>query len=164
MNPLAQQSSQGPGTIDPAWRSLLECAAVEVFEMMAGVRPSVNAATSEEPSGEQTAMVGMAGALCGMTTLRCSKAMATHFASLMLGGNEASNPSSARDAIGELCNMIAGNFKAKISTLADRCMLSAPTVITGDDYSMSPLEPSQNITLALSIDGELIWVSVISHA
>ena len=36
--------------------------------------------------------------------------------------------------LGELRNMIAGNFKLKVTSLADHCMLSVPTVITGDDY------------------------------
>jgi chemotaxis protein CheX len=38
------------------------------------------------------------------------------------------------DALGEVCNMVAGNFKNKISGLGDGCMLSPPSVITGEDY------------------------------
>ena len=149
---------------DAAWKSILECAALEVFEMMAGARLVLDPAPTEEPRGEQTAMVGMAGALCGMTMLRCSKATAVKLASLMLGGDAASNPSTARDALGELCNMIAGNFKAKISNLADHCMLSVPTVITGDDYSMDATEPSEGVMVALAYDGEPIWIGLIIHA
>ena len=147
-----------------SWKTIMECAAVEVFELMAGVRLEVDAAASAEtPRGEQTAMVGMAGALCGMTTLRCSQATAAKFASLMLGEDAASNPSSARDAMGELCNMIAGNFKSKISNLADHCMLSVPTVITGEDYSMETAEPTEGITIAFKYEGEPLWVSLVIH-
>lgn len=159
MNSAAPKAIQ----FDPAWKSLLECASLEVFEMMANVRLEVNPAPAEEPSGEQTAMVGMAGALCGMTTLRCSKATAGRLASLMLGGDAASNPSTARDALGELCNMIAGNFKAKVTNLSDNCMLSVPTVITGGDYSMETPEPSDGATIALTFDGEPIWIALIIH-
>lgn len=66
--------------------------------------------------------------------------------------------------LGELCNMIAGKFKAKISNLADPCMLSVPTVITGEEYSMSTLEPVDGLTLALTFNGEPIWVSLIAHS
>jgi chemotaxis protein CheX len=149
---------------DPSWKSIMECAAMEVFEMMAGVRPEIIASPSEEPQGELTAMVGMAGALCGMTTLRCSRLMSARFATQMLGGDAASNLSTAQDALGEMCNMIAGNFKGKVSTLADHCMLSVPTVITGGDYSMSTLEPSDGVTVALMLDGEPIWLSLIIHS
>jgi len=164
MKTMASQGSQTAVPFDSNWRPIMECAALEVFEMMAGVRLEIDTACTEEPHGEQTAMVGMAGALCGMTTLRCSRATATRFASLMLGGDAASNPSTARDAIGELCNMIAGNFKAKVTNLADHCMLSVPTVITGEDYSMSTGEPTVGVTLALKFDGEPIWVSLITHS
>ena len=149
---------------DPNWKSILECAVVEVFEMMAGTRLELNPATDGEPQGEQTAMVGMAGALCGITTLRCSREAAARFASLMLGGDAVSNPSTARDAIGELCNMIAGNFKAKIGNLADSCMLSVPTVITGESYSMETAEPSDGFTIPLTFEGEPVWVSLVVHS
>ena len=142
----------------------MECAAVEVFELMAGVRLELNQTPIGEPRGEHTAMVGMAGALCGMTTLRCTQAASAKFASLMLGEEAASSPSSARDALGELCNMIAGNFKSKISTLGDHCMLSVPTVITGADYSMDMAEPNEGLSVILMFNGEPIWVSLIIHS
>jgi hypothetical protein len=43
-------------------------------------------------------------------------------------------------------------------------MLSVPTVITGEDYSMSPLDPAEGVTIALTHDGEPIWISLIIHS
>jgi chemotaxis protein CheX len=148
---------------DPNWKPVLETASVEVFELMAGLRPEVRTANGTQPLGGQTAIVGLAGALCGMTTVRCSKATAAKLASLMLGEDAASSPSTARDALGELCNMVAGNFKAKFSNLEDQCMLSVPTVISGEDYSMETVEPSEGITIALDIDGQPMWISLVTH-
>jgi len=164
MKATAQHSSKPAVVFDAKWKALLEVAALEVFEMMAGARLKVDSASAAEPHGEYTAMVGLAGALCGMITLRCSNPTGAKFASLMLGGDAASSASTAHDALGELCNMIAGNFKAKISSLADHCMLSVPTVICGEDYAMSPLEPADGTTLALTFDGEPLWVSLITHS
>jgi chemotaxis protein CheX len=164
MKATAQHGSKAPIVFDSNWRALLECAALEVFEMMASARLKTNPSSAEEPHGEYTAMVGLAGALCGMITLRCASPTAAKFASLMLGGDASSNSSTTRDALGELCNMIAGNFKAKVSNLADHCMLSVPTVVSGEDYSMSPLEPSDGITLGLTFDSEPLWVSLIAHS
>ena len=163
MKATAQHGSKSPVAFDATWRALLECATLEVFEMMASARLKADPASTEEPHGEYTAMVGLAGALCGMISLRCSNPTAGKFASLMLGGDAASAASTTRDALGELCNMIAGNFKAKVSNLADHCMLSVPTVICGEDYAMSPLDPSDGVTLALTFDGEPLWVSLITH-
>lgn len=42
-------------------------------------------------------------------------------------------------------------------------MLSVPAVITGKDYSMETVEPSKGITLALTFEGEPIWVSLVTH-
>jgi chemotaxis protein CheX len=163
MKATSPQRSQPGVSFDPSWHALLECAALEVFEMMAGARLEVRPASSEEPHGEQTAMVGLAGALCGMVTLRCSNASAIKLAAMMLGGDAASSAASARDALGELCNMAAGNFKAKITSLVNDCLLSVPTVISGEDYSMSTSEPSDSTTVALIFDGEPIWISLIVH-
>ena len=163
MSSVTKSSSRAGVHFDASWKTIMECAVVEVFELMAGVRLEIIPAPQGEASGEQTAMVGMAGALCGMTTVRCSKAAAAKLASLMLGGEAASNPSLARDALGELCNMVAGNFKAKISNLADHCMLSVPTVISGANYSVDTVPPSDIVTVVLDYEGEPVWISLISH-
>jgi chemotaxis protein CheX len=163
MNLATKSSSPISVAFDASWKTILECAAFEVFEMMVGVRPELNSASTGAPTGEQTAMVGMAGALCGMTTLRCAKATSARFAALMLGGAATSDASSSGDALGELCNMVAGNFKSKISTLADRCLLSVPTVITGGDYSMETSAPTQCIIVPLLFEGQPIWVALIIH-
>jgi CheY-specific phosphatase CheX len=40
-------------------------------------------------------------------------------------------------ATSEICNMVAGNFKNKISGLGDGCCMLSPTsVITGEDYTV----------------------------
>jgi chemotaxis protein CheX len=163
VNPSIKQSSPPVVRLEPNWKAILEVCAIEVFEMMANTPIQANPQTQEDPHGEMLAMVGMAGALCGVTTIRCSKGIAEKLAIAMLGGDAESNPSMARDALGELCNMVAGNFKAKISNLADTCMLSVPTVIAGDNYSMEVSEPSDGVTVALQMDGQPIWVALMTH-
>jgi CheY-specific phosphatase CheX len=59
--------------------------------------------------------------------------------------------------------MVAGNFKSKISNLADACTLSVPTVITGDNYSMDTPNPSDGVTVPLLFDGQPLWVALIIH-
>jgi chemotaxis protein CheX len=155
--------SQASVRPEPTWRTFLELSAIEVFEMMAGVRLEPIPTPGGEPQGNRTAMVGMAGALCGMTTIRCSSETAARLASFMLGGEASSNPATIGDALGELCNMVAGNFKSKVSSLADRCMLSVPTVISGGDYVMQPVSSNESVTLVLSFEGALVWISLIIH-
>jgi len=148
---------------ESTWKTLLECSAIEVFEMMANVHLEALASPEGEPRGDFTAMVGMAGALCGMTSVRCPRTLAAKLAAAMLGEESTSNPSAPEDALGELCNMVAGNFKSKISNLADHCLLSVPTVISGEDYTMQPLQPVQSFVSAFRYDGTQIWVSLVVH-
>jgi CheY-specific phosphatase CheX len=57
----------------------------------------------------------------------------------------------ASDALGELCNMVARNFKAKIPTLSDHCMLSVSTVISGENYAQQSADLSEFLSVALSL-------------
>jgi len=148
---------------DPTWKSILECSVTEVFGMMAGAQLERIPPEQEEPHGAQTAMVGLAGAACGMITIRCSDDTARLLTTLMLGGDAASDPSAVSDALGELCNMVAGNFKGKISSLAEHCMLSVPTVIAGEDYVIQSVESREVFNVALAHAGQPVFVSLILH-
>jgi chemotaxis protein CheX len=126
------------------WTPLLEVAAREVFELMLGCQLSVPA-SAEDATLDITAMVGLAGALSGVLSVRCNGKAAALMASKMLGVELDKVGPQMSDALGEVCNMVAGNFKNKIAGLAEGCMLSPPTVITGSDYTLhsqadSPIE------------------------
>jgi len=149
--------------IDEHWKGLLECAAVEVFSMMAGLELETFAEPPTDVRGDQTAMVGLAGALCGMITVRCSSKVATKLAAALVGGDASANPSMMSDAMGELANMVAGNFKSKVTNLADRCMLSVPTVISGEDYTLQMMPPTEGFNMVLSLGGEAVWFSLVIH-
>jgi chemotaxis protein CheX len=148
---------------EAGWKPILEQATVEVFQLMAAVHLVPQPSSTEATSGAITAMVGMAGALCGMMNIRCSQSSAQKLATRMLSGSSAPTPHTVRDALGELCNMIAGNFKAKIANLADSCMLSVPTVISGDDYSLDPADPYHLIQLHFDFEGQPLFVSLVVH-
>ena len=105
-------------------------------------------------------MVGLAGELCGVLTIRCSKASAVRMACHMLGVSEEDAAAQAADAVGEICNMVAGNFKAKIDGLEDKCMLSVPTVISGQSYEFHSLAVGDKIELPLVLQGEAVWFSL----
>jgi CheY-specific phosphatase CheX len=68
------------------------------------------------------------------------------------------------DAVGEVCNMIAGNFKNKIPGMGDGCMLSVPTVITGTDYSLHALADSGKIEVHLLFEELPLIVSIEVHS
>ena len=104
---------------------------------------------------DYTAMIGLAGDLCGVLSFRCSHASAARIAGKMLGTEESTSAECIRDALGEICNMVAGSFKGQVSDVAAQCMLSVPTVVSGKDYEMYPLADGMRIQVAKTFEGAL---------
>jgi chemotaxis protein CheX len=149
--------------VSESWLPLLELAVREVFEIMLGCRlePLVNL----DPTPlEFTAMVGLAGQLCGVVTLRSTAKAAVLMASRMLGVDPKEADHQTWDATGEVTNMIAGNFKSKITGLGDKCMLSVPTVITGADYTFHSLADAGPLEVMFLFEGSPILVSLEVHS
>jgi chemotaxis protein CheX len=132
----------------------------EVFSMMVGVDIIVPDHTPPATHVEVTGIVGLAGELCGVLTVQCSKTCGAKIASHMLHVLESEAAEHMNDAIGEVCNMVAGNFKAKFAGLEDKCLLSVPTVITGGDYKVYPLVGGEGIQLSFQFEGQTAWVSL----
>jgi chemotaxis protein CheX len=145
-----------------AWIPLLDVATREVFELMLGCQLTAPA-TPENARPDVTAMVGLAGQLCGVLSVRCDGKAAALMTSKMLGVELDKVGPQMSDALGEVCNMVAGNFKNKIAGLADGCMLSPPTVITGSDYSLHSLADSPALEIRLQFEGMPIVISLQIH-
>ena len=104
-----------------------------------------------------TGVVGIAGAIRASFTLQCSNASAIKLASQMLGiaPDAPDAQTAACDALGDVCNSVAGSFKANIG-LGDACMLSVPTIITGRDYRFCSRESYERMELSLLFEGETL--------
>ncbi len=145
------------------WIPLLELATREVFEMMLGCKLAQPEIAVDE-SFDITAMVGLAGQMCGVLTVRCAAKSATHMASKMLGMAPAEGSQDVLDALGEICNMVAGNFKNKVAGMGDGCMLTVPTVITGNDYSLHSLADSGALDVRLLFESVPIAITLQIHS
>ncbi|MGA9526716.1 MAG: chemotaxis protein CheX [Terriglobales bacterium] len=151
------------------WWGILRDATVEVFSMMAaaeivvpqsGDRPLVVAEPSESSVlAYVTGMIGIAGAMRAVFSLRCSETTAVKLASHMLGMTEEEATAQRSDAIGEICNMIAGHFKHKIGLGAD-CTLSVPTVVVGGNYSIHCLEAGERLEFPAIYNGETLLITL----
>lgn len=165
MNPALDSKVQNSVRPDSTWGPLMQVGAKEVFQIMLQteleVIPNVETLT---PGGEVTAMVGLAGALCGIISIRCDEKTAEKITGRMLGSVGAVDPNDVPDAIAEICNMVAGNFKSKITSLAEHCLLSVPTVVRGDDYEMVTMTDGDQVTLGLALDGSPIWFCLAIHS
>jgi len=144
------------------WGPLLEVATREVFELMLScllTKPT----TAEQTSRDVTAMVGLAGQLCGVLSVCCGEKAATLMTSMMLGVTLDKVGPDVADALGEICNMVAGNFKNKIAGLGDGCMLSPPTVIMGSNYDLHSPADSPGLQIRMLFEGMPIDVTLQIH-
>jgi chemotaxis protein CheX len=146
-----------------AWPALMELATREVFQLMLGcelTQPAEEAIAS--PS--VTSMVGLAGKLCGVMSVHCDDKAAALMTSKMLGVPLDNVGADISDALGEICNMVAGNFKNKISGLSDGCMLSPPTVVMGSNYSTYAMADSPALQVRVLFEGRPVIISLQIHS
>jgi chemotaxis protein CheX len=145
------------------WAPLLELATREVFQLMLGCELTMPTEEISVVSGA-TSMVGLAGQLCGVLSVHCDEKAGALMTSKMLGVPLDKVGAEMSDALGEICNMVAGNFKNKISGLGDGCMLSPPTVVTGSDYSTYSLADSPALETRLLFEGMPVVISLQIHS
>jgi chemotaxis protein CheX len=161
----ASPQANAAGTVSPqvspqtVWPAILRETTVEVFSMMVGATVTPPPANNVPVLAQVTGMVGIVGQLSAVFSLRCSQHSATLIASQMLGVSLEEAAAQKSDAVGEICNMVAGYFKAKIG-LGDLCMLSVPTVIAGKDYKIRSPGKDVRLELALLYEHEPIWIAL----
>jgi chemotaxis protein CheX len=124
--------------------AFLNQAVEEVFGLMLGV-PIRVAETVVLPQPEPetlTAMIGLAGAVSGTCAVLVNSAAAIHMATCMAGMELTTVDETVLDGLGEISNMLAGAWKAKIPELDVACMLSVPTVVSGSQYVVHRKAPA----------------------
>ena len=141
-----------------AWLGSLCEATTEVFSMMVGATIVAPAPSGCPVLAHVTGVIGITGAVTAIFTLRCSDAAATRVASQMLGISMEESAAQKFDAVGEICNMVAGNFKHKIG-YADKCMLTVPTVVMGGNYRIHS-RAGQRLECPVIYEGEPVWLAL----
>jgi chemotaxis protein CheX len=123
---------------------------IEVFRMMFGFDIQIAETVTPDPQprdrDERTAVVGFSGAMRGSCHVRMSPPAVRSIASAMLGMPIEDDDDAIDDAVGELCNMLAGSWKRGIPELWSKCALSPPTVISGRDYKVHVHKPSMKLS------------------
>lgn len=107
-----------------------------------------------------SAMVGLAGSYNGLVSIHQPISLGTKLASVMLDMELEEGDQDVLDALGEVANMVAGNFKQHLSKGGLDVRLSTPSVATGHDYIISCREAG-SLNLLFDLDEEWLMVSVI---
>ena len=144
------------------WKQLLVLSVREVFQSMLKTKVAPMFEPEKTLHLEWTAMVGFAGELRGVLMVSCDEMSATRIASKMLETPLQGANDDTKDELGEACNMIAGNFKHKITGLRTNCALGPPTVITGKDYRVHRKESGapQSLCITFTFMSAPVYVSL----
>ena len=68
---------------------------------------------------------------------------------------------TVKDAIGEVCNMLAGAWKGRVPDLSANCGLSIPAVITGSNYNIHVQAPEFRLHHTYRFDQTAFAVTII---
>jgi chemotaxis protein CheX len=139
----------------------LDASVEEVFRLMLGVESRLEPAPGPQERESVTAVVGFGGVLSGACVFRSGATAARKIAERMTGMEFESTDDTVKDAIGEICNMLAGAWKGKVPELAANCGLSVPAVITGRDYNLHVQAPEFQIHHVYRFEEERFEVTIV---
>jgi chemotaxis protein CheX len=107
-----------------------------------------------------SAMVGLAGTYNGLVSVHQPISLGTRLAGVMLDTELEEGDKDILDALGEVANMVAGNFKQHLSKGGSDIRLSTPSVVTGHEYLISCKEAG-SLNLLFDLDEEWLLISVV---
>jgi chemotaxis protein CheX len=133
----------------------------EVFTLTVGVHCR-RAWEAVAPDTESvTAVVGFGGMLNGACVFRTGGTTARKIAARMTGMEFTEIDDTVKDAIGEICNILAGTWKSKVPELASHCDLSVPAVITGRDYMRHMQTPEFTVRHGFRFEDSFFEVTIM---
>jgi chemotaxis protein CheX len=103
-------------------------------------------------SGDVSAIVGLTGDKSGSISISFSKKCAVAIVKNMLGDDIQDIMQDAKDAVGEITNMISGQARAGLAQMGLAMQASTPTVIIGDNHSVSHVTSGPVIAIPFTTD------------
>ena len=123
--------------------SAAHSATAEVFSTMLGLELASLSVYTDHASPSINdgvmAFVGLAGPWMGQGIISCTAAFACRLCAGLLMTEARGVSEEVLDAVGELANMIVGNFKTTAEAVAGPLSLSVPTVIYGRNFTCKSL-------------------------
>lgn len=136
----------------------------EVFSTMLGTEVELLEVRRDDAGPAMTdgvaAVVGIAGPWVGNGMLSCNSAFACRLCELFLMTEASSVNDEVLDAVGELANMVIGNFKTAAETLVGPLGLSVPTVIYGQNFTSKSVGATQWLVMPFRCGDDAFEVRV----
>jgi CheY-specific phosphatase CheX len=122
----------------------------EVMQTMVGLSATPGTGIENYPQPSKlkgvTGAIGLSGKVNGIIYTAYSQRLSKHIAEKILGGS--AGEQDILDVVAELTNMITGNLKSTLCDMGYNCTLSIPSVMRGDEISVS----AKNATICVAND------------
>lgn len=139
-------------------------ATIEVFSTMLGMEVTPCDTRSDQSSPAVSdgvmAFVGVAGPWMGNGVISCSAAFACKLCATFLMTEATAVNEDVLDAVGELANMVVGNFKTVAEGVVGPLNLSVPTVIYGRNFTSRSLGNNDWIVMPFECEDEKFEIRV----
>ncbi len=139
----------------------------EVFQGATGVETKVGRPAAKKgpiPIRGVAVVVGVTGDLEGRVVLDMSRKTATAVASAMMGEKLLGYDMTARSAVSELGNMIAGRAVTYLVDAGYRFDITPPTVVSGSDLELFSADDTPTLVIPVVSDLGEIEVNLSLHS
>ena len=102
--------------------------------------------------------VGLAGQVTGVVTVWAEMKAARQVATAMMAGMAPEGDEETADVIGEVTNLVAGLFRAKMALSGRVCDISVPSVTIGSTFFTKYGANATCIACPITFDGDTVYV------
>ena len=136
----------------------------EVFTSMLGTEVSVWEERSEpilpQPHDGVLSLIGLAGQWVGSGVVYCQSRTACDLANRLLMAEITEVNDEVRDAVGEVTNMVIGNFKNCLESETVEVRISPPTVIDGMNLKARNMSSELTVSTWFAYEDHMFLVEV----
>ena len=128
-------------------------ATLDVFASMVfiDITPDAGADADAPPiQSDLSSIIGLAGDLKGILSVQCPAKVAMGVTGAMLGVEITELGEDAKDAIGEIANMVAGGLKESLAALDKKIELAIPTTAIGKSIRTGGLSGARKALVAFT--------------
>ncbi len=130
-------------------------ATISVLSTMAMIQPKPGkpyVKQGDAATGDVSAVIGFTGDKNGSISVSFSRKCAVAMVKNMLGDDIEDIIHDTKDAVGEVTNMISGQARAGLSEMGISIQGSTPTVIMGDNHTISHITKSPIMAIPFTTD------------
>jgi len=109
------------------------------------VEPQIAGPMKSNGDAQIASAVGFSGRMTGVVYLYTSAKFGRKIAATMLGltESEVGGDDIVNDVMGEIANMVVGNFKSGLCDRGYNCALTIPSIVRGSNFTIEPISNTE---------------------